>query len=130
MLQLRAGDCDDMAIVLGAMLEAVGHSVRLVLTGTDPLAPDRFTHIYIEVLCRGRWVPLDATMPYPMGWAPRAPVRKVIAIARSAEARSPAALHGIRRAPSNRWRATSRRARTWTKASASIERSIAFGPHA
>ena len=86
MLQLRAGDCDDMAIVLGAMLEAVGHSVRLVLTGTDPLAPDRFTHIYIEALCRGRWVPLDATMPYPMGWAPRAPVRKVIAIADRPEA--------------------------------------------
>jgi hypothetical protein len=80
MLQLRAGDCDDMAIVLGAMLEAVGHSVRLVLTGTDPHAPDRFTHIYVEARCRGRWVPLDATMPYPMGWAPRAPVRKVIAI--------------------------------------------------
>ncbi|MGH9310060.1 MAG: transglutaminase-like domain-containing protein [Vicinamibacterales bacterium] len=87
MLQLRAGDCDDMAIVLGAMLEAVGHCVRLVLTGNDPLAPDRFTHIYIEALCRGRWVSLDATMPYPMGWAPRAPVRRVIAITNQPAAR-------------------------------------------
>jgi hypothetical protein len=82
MLQLRAGDCDDMAILLGAMLEAIGHSVRLVLTGSDPLVRDRFTHIYIEVLHKGRWVPLDATMPYPMGWAPRAPVRKVIGMSR------------------------------------------------
>jgi Transglutaminase-like superfamily len=31
MLELRAGDCDDMAILLGAMLESVGHPVRLVL---------------------------------------------------------------------------------------------------
>lgn len=77
MLQLRAGDCDDMSIVLGAMLEAIGHSVRLVLTGSDPRKRDKFTHIYIEVFHRGRWLPLDATMPYPMGWSPRAPVRRV-----------------------------------------------------
>jgi hypothetical protein len=80
MLAVRAGDCDDMSILLGAMLEAIGHCVRLVLTGSDPRAPDVFTHIYIEVRYRNRWVPLDATMPYPMGWAPRAPVRKVIAL--------------------------------------------------
>ena len=80
MLELRAGDCDDMSILLGAMLEAIGHSVRLVLTGSNPATPGVFTHIYIEVLYRERWIPLDATMPYPMGWAPRAPVRKVITL--------------------------------------------------
>ena len=80
MLDVRAGDCDDMSILLGAMLEAIGHAVRLVLTGSDPAAPDTFTHIYIEVLYKGRWVPLDTTMPHPMGWAPRAPVRKVITL--------------------------------------------------
>ena len=88
MLQLRAGDCDDMAILLGALIEAVGHSVRLVLTGSDPLERDRFTHIYIEALYRGRWIPLDATMPYPMGWAPRAPVKKIIALARTTTMRT------------------------------------------
>ena len=41
MLELRAGDCDDMAILLGAMLLSVGHPVRLVVTGPDPLRPDR-----------------------------------------------------------------------------------------
>ena len=70
MLDLRAGDCDDMAILLGAMLEVIGHPVRLVLTGPDPLRPDLFTHIYLEVFHKGRWIPLDATMPYPMGWGP------------------------------------------------------------
>jgi hypothetical protein len=70
------------------LIEAVGHSVRLVLTGSDPLERDRFTHIYIEALYRGRWIPLDATMPYPMGWAPRAPVKKVIALARTTTMRT------------------------------------------
>ncbi|MGH8603956.1 MAG: transglutaminase-like domain-containing protein [Gammaproteobacteria bacterium] len=82
MLQLRAGDCDDMAILLGAMLESIGHPVRLVLTGPDPLTPDVFSHIYLEVFHKGRWIPVDATMPYPMGWAPRTLVKKIIAIER------------------------------------------------
>jgi hypothetical protein len=82
MLELRAGDCDDMAILLGAMLEAIGHPVRLLLSGPDPRRQDLFTHIYLEVFHKGRWIPLDATMPYPMGWAPRTMVKKIIAIER------------------------------------------------
>jgi hypothetical protein len=84
MLQLRAGDCDDMSILLGAMLEAIGHPVRLVLVGPDSLRPRLFTHIYLEVSHTGRWIPLDPTMPYPMGWAPRGLVKEVIAIERRA----------------------------------------------
>jgi hypothetical protein len=82
MLELRAGDCDDMTILLGAMLEAIGHPVRLLLSGPDPLRQDLFSHIYLEVFCKGRWIPLDATMPYPMGWAPSTLVKKIIAIER------------------------------------------------
>ncbi|BFU90762.1 MAG: hypothetical protein NTAFB01_19490 [Nitrospira sp.] len=82
MLELRAGDCDDMAILLGAMLEAIGHPVRLVLSGPGPLKPDFFTHIYLEVFHKGRWISLDATMPYPMGWAPSTLMKKIIAIKR------------------------------------------------
>ena len=82
MLELRAGDCDDMAILLGAMLEAIGHPVRLLLSGPNPLRQDLFTHIYLEVFHKVRWIPLDATMPYPMGWAPRTMVKKIIAIER------------------------------------------------
>ena len=82
MLELRAGDCDDMAILLGAMLEAIGHPVRLALSGPNPFRQDLFTHIYLEVFHKGRWIPLDATMSYPMGWAPRTLVKKIIAIER------------------------------------------------
>lgn len=96
MLELRAGDCDDMTILLGAMLEAIGHPVRLVLSGPNLLRQDLFTHIYLEVFHKGRWIPLDATMPYPMGWAPRTPVKKVIAIERRSNMMAEdMELHGI-----------------------------------
>lgn len=83
MLQLRAGDCDDMTILLGAMLESIGHPVRLVLTGPDPKRPRLFTHIYLDVNYKGRWISLDATMPYAMGWAPKTFVKKVFPIERN-----------------------------------------------
>ena len=82
MLQLRAGDCDDMTIVLGSMLEAIGHPVRLVLVGPDPRQPQLFSHIYLEVYHSGHWLPLDATMRHPMGWAPGAWVKQVVTIER------------------------------------------------
>lgn len=85
MLELRAGDCDDMTILLGALLESIGHPVRLVLTGPDGLRPELFSHIYLEVSLRGRWIPLDATMPHPMGWAPRTPIRKVVDLERKSD---------------------------------------------
>ena len=82
MLELRAGDCDDMTILLGSMLEAIGHPVRLVLVGPDPLRPRLFSHIYLEGYHKGRWIPLDATMPHPMGWAPRVLVKQLVPIER------------------------------------------------
>lgn len=80
MLELRAGDCDDMTILLGALVKSVGHPVRLVLTGPDARRPDLFSHIYLEAQCQGDWIPLDATMPFAMGWSPRAPIRMVLSI--------------------------------------------------
>jgi hypothetical protein len=52
------------------------------LVGPDPGRRRLFTHVYLEAFHRGYWIPLDATMPHPMGWAPRAPVKNVIAIER------------------------------------------------
>jgi hypothetical protein len=81
-IELRAGDCDDMTILLGAFLESIGHPVRLVIVGPTPLRPDLFSHIYLEAYHKGRWIPLDATMPFPMGWAPRTFVKKIISLER------------------------------------------------
>jgi transglutaminase-like putative cysteine protease len=72
MLELRAGDCDDMTILLGAMLISTGHPVRLALTGFRATKPHGYSHIYPEVYVNGKWIALDATMNRPMGWAPPA----------------------------------------------------------
>jgi transglutaminase-like putative cysteine protease len=72
MLDLRAGDCDDMTILLCAMLKSIGHPVRLVLVGFNPRKKNLFTHIYLEVFYKGRWISLDATVNRSMGWAPPA----------------------------------------------------------
>ena len=72
MLELRAGDCDDMTILLGAMLVSTGHPVRLALTGFRRTRPHSYSHIYPEVNLRGKWIALDATMSHPIGWAPPA----------------------------------------------------------
>lgn len=85
LLELQAGDCDDMTILLGSMLEAIGHPVRLVIIGPDPLRPKLFSHIYLEVYSNGRWIPLDATMPHAMGWEPRTFVKQVIPIERKTD---------------------------------------------
>jgi transglutaminase-like putative cysteine protease len=82
MLELRAGDCDDMTILLGAMLLSTGHPVRLVLVGFRPNKPHVYSHIYPEVYVRGRWVALDATVSRPIGWAPRAPWKRVCEISK------------------------------------------------
>jgi transglutaminase-like putative cysteine protease len=70
MLELRAGDCDDMTILLGSMLLATGHPVRLALTGFRPERPHHYSHIYPEARVGTRWIALDATMPHPSGWEP------------------------------------------------------------
>jgi hypothetical protein len=72
MLELQAGDCDDMTILLGSMLLSTGHPVRLALTGFRANRPHIYTHIYPEVNVHGRWIALDATMNKPIGWAPPA----------------------------------------------------------
>ena len=43
MQELRAGDCDDMTILLAAMLKAIGHPVRLALVGFNPHRKALFT---------------------------------------------------------------------------------------
>lgn len=80
MLELRAGDCDDMTILLGAMLKSTGHPVRIVLVGFRPNKPHAYSHIYPEVNVRGQWIPIDATVEKPIGWSPPALWKRVCAI--------------------------------------------------
>jgi transglutaminase-like putative cysteine protease len=80
MLELRAGDCDDMTILLGSMLISTGHPVRLVLAGFRRNKPHCYTHIYPEVRVGHRWVAIDATVDKPMGWAPPALWKRICEI--------------------------------------------------
>lgn len=73
MLELRAGDCDDLTITLGAMLVSTGHPVRLALVGFRPERPHAYSHIYPEVNLNGRWIAIDPSVQSrPMGFAPPA----------------------------------------------------------
>jgi transglutaminase-like putative cysteine protease len=80
MLELQAGDCDDMTILLASMIKSIGHPVRLVLVGFNPLKKKLFSHIYLEAFCKGLWIPMDATMNRPMGWAPPADHHEIVEV--------------------------------------------------
>lgn len=64
LLELKAGDCDDInGNVLPALLGTIGFETRLVTVASDPQAPDVFSHVYCEVFVDGEWYPLDAARP-------------------------------------------------------------------
>lgn len=67
-----AGDCDDLVGLLAAMLETAGYPTRfLVQAGPG----ESFSHILVEALVDGEWVPLDPTnYQAAPGWRPLAGV--------------------------------------------------------
>ena len=58
-LKLRTGDCDDMVILGASLLESVGIPTRIKLIGEKR---GQYTHIYMEYLAKGEWVPFDPTL--------------------------------------------------------------------
>lgn len=75
-MDLSAGDCDDKSTLLASLLESVGHPTRFVAVGYT--VPGAYSHVYVETKMGQRWVPLDATMPHPLGWSPRPPVARLV----------------------------------------------------
>jgi hypothetical protein len=66
LLKVRAGDCDDIAMTLGALYLAIGYPARLVTVAANAQAPDEFSHVYVEVEVppgSGVWVAADAARP-------------------------------------------------------------------
>jgi len=63
------GDCDDMAIMLAALLRAAGYVCRFRVIG---LTKGSYDHVYVVVGIPPeepeRWVPLDPSQPYKPGW--------------------------------------------------------------
>lgn len=66
LLKICAGDCDDKATLLAALLGAIGHQVRFVAVA---FAPDQFSHVWLQDHIGGAWLDLEATEPYPCGQA-------------------------------------------------------------
>ena len=66
LLKIRAGDCDDISMLLGAFAMAVGYNARLITVSANASSPDEFSHVYVEVevpVGSGQWTPLDAARP-------------------------------------------------------------------
>lgn len=66
LLNIQAGDCDDIAMLLGALAIAVGYPARLVTVAANANWPDDFSHVYTEVEAppgSGKWIAVDAARP-------------------------------------------------------------------
>lgn len=71
LLELRAGDCDDYVVVLGALLSSLGYPVKIVTIKADADEPERYSHVYLHVLVDGNWIALDSTQRNSIvGWEP------------------------------------------------------------
>lgn len=63
LLKIRAGDCDDISMILGTLLMAAGYPARLITVSANSNAPDQFSHVYVEGQVMGQWIPMDAARP-------------------------------------------------------------------
>ncbi len=57
-LRLRAGDCDDKAILLAALLLSIGHTPRFKAVAFDP---GDYSHVWTQDFLGGRWVDMEPT---------------------------------------------------------------------
>lgn len=65
-LQVGAGDCDDKAILLAALLLSINHTPRFIAVAFEPGV---FSHVWVQDWLDGRWVDLEPTEPLPFGLA-------------------------------------------------------------
>ena len=76
----RAADCDDFVILTGALLQSIGHPIRIVIIGSNPRDKEDYSHIYLQTKVGKRWISLDGSVPgAKMGWeAPKYSAKKII----------------------------------------------------
>ena len=63
LLKIRAGDCDDISMLLAAFLIAIGYPARWITLSANAQHPEEFSHIYVEAEApagSGNWIPMDA----------------------------------------------------------------------
>lgn len=62
-----SGDCDDKAVLLASLLEAIGHPTKFTAIG---FTPNSFNHVFVETKIGPRWIALETTEPVEVGWRP------------------------------------------------------------
>ena len=62
--RIRAGDCDDHALLTASMLGSIGYKTRILLVGKG----FDVDHALAEVLTSTGWVSVDTTSSQPLGW--------------------------------------------------------------
>lgn len=74
-LRDKSGDCDDQAVLIGALLCSIGHPVRFVAVG---FKPGQFAHVYAETPIGADWVAVETTEKgWPVGRKPRGLIHMV-----------------------------------------------------
>lgn len=63
-LSIGAGDCDDKAILLAALLNSIGHQVQFIAMSQQP---NRYCHVWVQDWIDGKWLDLEPTEPIPCG---------------------------------------------------------------
>jgi transglutaminase-like putative cysteine protease len=66
-LEMQAGDCDDMCVLLASLLESIGIRTAFVALA---FAPDQFEHVFMLALLSEHWTSLEPTENVPVGWWP------------------------------------------------------------
>ena len=76
----KAADCDDFVILTGALLQSIGHPVRIVIIGNNFKDKEDYSHIYLQTLVNKKWIALDGSVPgAKIGWeAPKYATKKLI----------------------------------------------------
>ena len=62
-LQIGAGDCDDKATLLAALLMAVGNDCRFVACDQG----QGYSHVWTQCLLGDKWIDLETTENVPVG---------------------------------------------------------------
>lgn len=64
LLKIGAGDCDDKATLLAALLLSIGHRVRFIAMAQQP---GQYSHVWLQDYLNGGWIDLETTEPLPFG---------------------------------------------------------------
>jgi len=83
-LATRAGDCDDKATLLAALVRAIGNPTRVAFRaiGTDPLTPGAYGHVYVVARVGGQEIAMDPTPTgAQLGWEYPRPVGRPMEVA-------------------------------------------------